>query len=428
MKITNKLRFFDITMMVISLVIGMGIFRAPATVALRAGNETLFYAAWILGGIIAMCGALGFAAIGRRMPVSGAYYRIFAQAFHPSIAFAINILILVSNAASSAGVAIIGAEYISAYFPGVHTSILASIMIIALFGVNLLGLRTSANVQNILIGIKVIMLLCVISAIGIVPEMQSTAPLIHNQGLMESFGLALIAVSFTYGGYQQTINFGGDIVDKGNTLPKAIILGVIIIISLYLCANAAYVHVIGFSQLAQAKSIAAIVVQSLFGNAGSLLLSAVLVISVFGYINVSMLSNPRVLQAMSEDGVLPKTWAKSKAEKGVHVFALIIFTLLSIICVFAGKSFETILNYTIFLDSIGLAVGISTLYRLKGEKISPLIHAATGFFIMSCLYTSCNIFIFDTQAGLYGSALFAAIFICGWFITKKSNVLTHHNV
>ena len=91
MKITNKLRFFDITMMVISLVIGMGIFRAPATVALRAGNETLFYAAWILGGIIAMCGALGFAAIGRRMPVSGAYYRIFAQAYHPSIAFAINI-------------------------------------------------------------------------------------------------------------------------------------------------------------------------------------------------------------------------------------------------------------------------------------------------------------------------------------------------
>jgi APA family basic amino acid/polyamine antiporter len=205
-------------------------------------------------------------------------------------------------------------------------------------------------------------------------------------------------------------------------LPKAIILGVIIIISLYLCANAAYVHVIGFSQLAQAKSIAAIVVQSLFGNAGSLLLSAVLVISVFGYINVSMLSNPRVLQAMSEDGVLPKTWAKGKAEKGVNVFALIIFTLLSIICVFAGKSFETILNYTIFLDSIGLAVGISTLYRLKGEKISPLIHAATGFFILSCLYTSCNIFIFDTQAGVYGSALFAVIFICGWFITKKSQV------
>ncbi|NBO70494.1 amino acid permease, partial [bacterium] len=88
----QQLRFFDITMMVISLVIGMGIFRAPATVAQRAGSEFVYYAAWITGGLIALCGAIGYAEIGKRMPISGAYYSIFAKAYSPALAFAINII------------------------------------------------------------------------------------------------------------------------------------------------------------------------------------------------------------------------------------------------------------------------------------------------------------------------------------------------
>ncbi len=421
----QQLRFFDITMMVISLVIGMGIFRAPATVAQRAGSEEIYYAAWIVGGLIALCGAIGYAEIGKRMPVSGAYYSIFAKAYSPTLAFAINIIILVSNAASIAGVAIIGAEYVMPYAMGLPSTIIASIFIIVLYGLNLLGLRTSATVQNILMVIKLLMLGAIISALGILPPTETmTAIQSHSGGIWESFGLALIAVSFTYGGYQQTINFGGEVRNNDTMLPRAIILGVVIIIGIYLLANLAYVQVIGFTELAQSKFIAAIMMERLFGSTAALIVSMIIMISVFGYVNISMLSNPRVISAMGRDGVLPKLFAQSDETKGVSVSALTVFTAISLISVYAGESFERILNYTIFIDSIGLGVGMATLYRLKGEPLSIMTHVIALIFISACVFTGLNIFMFDTNAGIYGSILFVTVMVLGFIITKRMSRIT----
>jgi len=416
----HQLRFFDITMMVISLVIGMGIFRAPATVAQRAGSEEIYYAAWIVGGLIALCGAMGYAEIGKRMPVSGAYYSIFAKAYSPTLAFAINIIILVSNAASIAGVAIIGAEYVMPYAMGLPSTIIASIFIIVLYGLNLLGLRTSATVQNILMVIKLLMLGAIISALGILPPTETMTTIqSHSRGIWESFGLALIAVSFTYGGYQQTINFGGEVRNNDTMLPRAIILGVMIIIGIYLLANLAYVQVIGFTELAQSKFIAAIMMERLFGSTAALIVSMIIMISVFGYVNISMLSNPRVISAMGRDGVLPKLFAQSDETKGVSVSALTVFTAISLISVYAGESFERILNYTIFIDSIGLGVGMATLYRLKGEPLSIMTHVVALIFVAACVFTGLNIFMFDTNAGIYGSLLFFMVLGIGFIISKK---------
>jgi len=410
-----QLNMFDVVMLVISLVIGMGIFRAPATVAARSGDEALFYLAWITGGIVAIAGALTFAAVGKAMPVSGAYYRIFASAYHPVVAFAVNIIILVSNAASAAGVAIIGAEYIAPWIPTVPTSLTATTMIVALYGLNLLGLRTSATVQNVLIGIKLLMLGCIIAALAVVEPAASAVgaqaartPLAHDMSMWESFGMALIAVSFTYGGYQSTINFGGEIRDSERRMPMAIIMGVVIITAIYLLANMAYVHVLGFETLASSQSIAAMVVERMFGSVGSSILSVVLVISVFGYVNVAMLSNPRVIQAMSLDGVLPRSLASGKSN-GVQQGALLSFTVLSIVSVYLGKTFETILNYTIFIDAIGLACGAATVYWLHARPLSGWVHTAAAIFILSCIYTAINMFLFDTQAAVTGVALFAGI-------------------
>src|SRR5688572_14020060 len=107
----NKLGLFDFTMIVVSLVIGMGIFRTPANVAAATPTPTIFFVAWIAGGLVALCGALTYAEIGSRLPVMGGYYKVFSYAYHPSIAFAINCIILVSNAASGAAVALVGSEY-----------------------------------------------------------------------------------------------------------------------------------------------------------------------------------------------------------------------------------------------------------------------------------------------------------------------------
>ena len=100
-------------MIVIGLVIGMGIFRTATTSAQAALTPGVYFAAWIAGGIIALCGALTYAEIGSRFPITGGYYKVFAECYHPSVAFAINCIILVSNVASLSGMALIGSNYIS---------------------------------------------------------------------------------------------------------------------------------------------------------------------------------------------------------------------------------------------------------------------------------------------------------------------------
>ncbi|MBU3680141.1 MAG: amino acid permease, partial [Candidatus Kapabacteria bacterium] len=221
-----QLRMFDLVMLVISLVIGMGIFRTPATVAATSGSETVFYLAWAAGGIIALCGALTFAEIGRRLPVTGAYYRVFAQAYHPHLAFGVNSIIIVSNAASAAGVAIIGAEYVSRMLPELPILPTACIFIGVLFLVNLAGLKASVTMQNVLIGIKIFLLAGIICApflVGTPPAVPEVVHTTQSASPLAAFGSALVAVAFTYGGYQSTINFGGDASSDGKRVSRAIL-------------------------------------------------------------------------------------------------------------------------------------------------------------------------------------------------------------
>src|ERR1043165_526430 len=163
----NKLGIFSFTMIMIGLVIGMGIFRTSKDAAGAALTPTIFFTAWIAGGIIALCGALTYAEIGSRYPVTGGYYKVFSYAFHPSIAFALNCSILISNAASISGVALIGAGYITKVVIGPEAAnwikvLIAMVAIFIFYRVNMLGLRMSARTQTVLILSKIGMIVMVI--------------------------------------------------------------------------------------------------------------------------------------------------------------------------------------------------------------------------------------------------------------------------
>ena len=167
MQSDHKLKVYSITMITVGLVIGLGIFRTATDSAQASLNPGIYFSAWILGGIIAICGALTFAEIGSRYPNTGGYYQIFAYAYHPALAFALNCVIIISNAAALAGVALIGSEYLSSAFPSWQLSDNARSMIaigsIALFyAVNLSGLKISSRILNVLMAIKIGILLMLI--------------------------------------------------------------------------------------------------------------------------------------------------------------------------------------------------------------------------------------------------------------------------
>ena len=379
----NKLGLFDFTMIVVSLVIGMGIFRTPANVAVHSPTPSIFFAAWLAGGLVALCGALTYAEIGSRLPVTGGYYKVFSYAYHPSIAFAINCVIIVSNAASGAAVALVGSEYITGVImPGVkdtgtiqvvHTAIaLAAIVIFYL--VNMLGLRLSAKTQVILTIIKITLILLLITPLFFAsnPSQSSFAIDSISPGLKEyikAFGLGLVAVSFTYGGYQQTINFGAEVDQPKRNIPRGIFIGIFIIIALYLTINYAYVRVIGFENLRiegqkDAPNIAAIMASKIFGVNAERILSAFLFLSVLAYINALLLSNPRVMFAMSEDKILPSAF-QQKNKRGALTLALTIFSVLAAVSVFWAKKFNTLLSFSIFLDSLGMVLSAGSIFIIR---------------------------------------------------------------
>lgn len=434
---SGKLNLFDLTMIVVGLVIGMGIFRTSSDAANAALSPTLFFIAWFAGGMVALCGALTYAEIGSRFPATGGYYKVFAECYHPSIAFAINCIILISNAASMSGVALIGSEYISqVIFPtppdSMTIAFIAMVPIVLFYIVNLMGLRLSSTAQNILMIIKIGMLVLLISSIFFVPGSadNDTVAAVRDFTTMDyikSFGVALIAVSFTYGGYQQTINFGDEVKEPKKTIPKGIFIGIIIIISLYLAVSYAYYNAIGFEQLKTSRGIASIVVEKMFGPAGRTIASVLLFIAVLAYVNVLLLSNPRVMYAMSQDGILPSAFKKKDEKKDVLTVSLTVFAAMGIIVLFFAKEFNQILSFTIFLDSIGMATSAATIfilrkrtkhldgtgiYKMKLYPLLPLIFIAAYIFVGTSI-------AFDTpDLALVGTGVFAVFLIIYFLVTR----------
>ncbi|MBI3509703.1 MAG: APC family permease [Bacteroidetes bacterium] len=373
----QPLRFFDLTMIVVSLVIGMGIFKTPASVAKVADSSNIFFLAWIIGGVVALSGALTFAEIGSRLPVSGGYYRIFSHCYHPAFAFMLNGTILISNAASVAGVALIGAEYITPHFlyedwnKETINLVVAVSMIVIFFGLNLLGLKTSSRTQNVLTVFKLVVVTALCFTVFFpsnetktVQEIISTGP--HS--FLKSLGLCLIPISFTYGGYQQTINFGGEVENAPRIMPRAIIAGMIVVTILYLSINFAYMHIIGFHSLKSAETIGQTLSAKILGNIGGKIFSLLLFFSVLAYVNIGLLSNPRVIMAMSEEKTLPAFFSYHSKKFNVPVWSLVAFTLVTVIVLFFAKTFDTLVNYVIFLDSSGFVFAAATIFILRYRK------------------------------------------------------------
>jgi len=441
----KQLSLFDLSMIVVSLVIGMGVFRTPVNVAAKAQIPELFYLAWFIGGFVAFCGALTYAEIGSRFPVTGGYYKIFSAAYHPSIAFAINCIVIISSAASVAAISIIGAEYLSKIILPVdkqtetYRVAIAIITILTFYFINLLGLKASSKTQNVLTVIKIGMILTLICAVFFGGQTETITPVFKTAtGALptwsdygKALGLCLIAVSFSYAGYAQTINFGGEIKEAKKVIPRAIIIGLTIIVILYLAINYVYVKVIGFEELKSAESIAAILASKIFGPAGFKALSVIIFFSVMGYINVNLLSNPRAMFAMGEEGALPKIFSKMNKKTEVMTISLTVFTLIAVVIIFFAKTFDKILNYTIFLECISMASSAATIFILRKRTAHldkktiytvPLYPILPIIFIAAYTFVAFSIYADDPNAALNGLYIFVGFlvvyFLSRWFNKK----------
>ena len=425
-RIEPRLGALDGAMIVVSLVIGVGIFRTPAMVAAATGSGALFLAAWGIGALVSAAGALAFAEIGARFPHAGAYYKVVAASFHPALAFALNWAQLLMQGAGAAGVAFLGAEYLLALATAGHpvepraVTATALALIGVLLGLNFLGIRSGARTQNLLSASK-LLLLAALAAAGLLWAPAAPEPTAHAPAAGGAAGLiaGLVAVFYTYGGYQQTMNMAGDLRDPRRSLPRAIGWGMAAVLALYLAINAAYLGALGLDRMASGKLVAADLARAGFGPLGQGIVSLAIFLSAAGFVNATLLQLPRSYFAMAEDGALPRAFlaVRRGAQTQDAALALVGVTML-VPALFLG-SFEKLLQYVMFTDALTLVTVASCLFVLRRRRIgeeegepfrTPGYPWLPGLFVAVLAAVALRVLWQETGLALAGLGILAAGF------------------
>jgi APA family basic amino acid/polyamine antiporter len=349
---------------------------------------------------------------------------------------------IIINGASAAVVGIIGAEYINPLLPltfqgdaGIKITVTA--IVLTLGTLNYLGIKMGAKTQNVLSMVKIGMMLVFCSAIfftsGATPA--AAVPAAIQPDWIKAISLSLVPVFFSCGGYQQTVNFGADINNPQRNLPKAVFTAMAIIIFLYLSINIVYVNVLGFEGVKNSKLVAAELAKAFLGDVGFKVTAITIFISVCGFINASLMSSPRMYHAMADDGVLPPVFKKVNPKTQTQEFALSFFVSIIIISLFLLQTFDKILNYVMFMDSLGLAMAGAAIFVLrKREKTLSVPYTGYRIFlypILPAIYIGFLLWVAygalaaDTQNALIGFGLFLSGFPL-YHVIKRFNKKNIH--
>ena len=400
-------------MAVVGGIIGGGIFRTPATVAERVGSSGMVLIAWVVGGVVALIGAFCFGELGQRRPQAGGGYVYLRETWGPLPAFLYGwTLVLVIATGAIAAVAVTFANYALA-LAGLSDRLtvpLAVGTIVVLAGINYVGVRPAAITQNIFTVLKLAALATLIGAgIFLAAPTASYRPL--SPSTASSFGAALVPILFTYGGWQQTNFIAEEIIEPEKNLPRALVLGVVIVVAVYLLANLAYLRVLGAQGLAASTAPAADVMVALLGPTGGKLIAAGIAVSTFGFLNLVILVTPRVLQAMAADGVF---FARLAVLHPVHrTPAAAIVALAGCAALLTlSKTFGQLVDYVTFGDWIffGLTVAGLFIYRAREPNAAfrvPGYPWTPALFVLAAAYVVVSVVVSNPKNAALGAALIA---------------------
>jgi len=420
----RRLGLFSATMAVIGGVIGGGIFRTPAEVARQVGTPGLILAAWVAGGLVALIGAFCFGALGRQYPKAGGGYVYLREAWGPLPAFLYGWgLLLVIATGAIAAVAVTFANYTLALLmlPQRFTMPLAVGAVVLLSGVNYLGVKPGAITQNILTVFKLVALAALIVA-GLAFVSSAPPAVAVSSGSIKSFGAALVAVLFTYGGFQQTNFIAEEIIEPEKNLPRALLLGVCGVVLVYVLANLAYLGALGPGGLAASMAPAADAMGRVAGDTGRVVMAAGIAASTFGFLNLCIMVTPRVFQAMAADGVFFPRLAELHPVYRTPAAAIVLQAAWASVLAVSG-TFGQLVNYVSFGDWIFFGLTVAGLYRLSanvraqvpGYPVTPIL------FIIASAYVVVSAVLAAPRDQLIGAGLLLLGVPLFWYWKRRSS-------
>jgi basic amino acid/polyamine antiporter, APA family len=360
---------------VINGVIGTGIFLTPATIARATGSGTEQMIAWLIGGVIALVGALCYAELGARRPTAGGGYIYLREAFGVIIAFVYGWnLLTVNYSGSLAALATIFAQYAGAALgvnvPDPRPYAVGTIVFLA--GINWFGIRSGAFTLNILTVLKLaaisVMIVVGLIARGAPPPTAAPAPL----SSLALLGI-LMPVLFSYSGWYHVNDIAGEIRDPQRNLPRAIVFAMLLITACYLLANLAYLAVLGHDGLASSKAPAADLMRRVLGEPGARLIAAGIAASTLGFCNVMLIGGARVFQVMGADGLFFRVAGRLHPRWRSPNIALLLLAAWAALLAVSG-TFDQLLTYSTVGDWLGIAAVIGTLFwyhRTPSAGVAP---------------------------------------------------------
>jgi len=374
----RRLRLFSGTMAVIGGIIGSGIFMNASIVAQRVGSAGLTIGAWILGGAIAMIGALCFAELGARLPRAGGGYAYLREAFGPLPGFLYAwALLLVMATGAIAAVAVTFATYATSLLglgPGLIKPIAVG-AILLLSAINIVGVSPGAVTQNLFTVLKLAALVVLIGAgifaaggtagAGGPGAADGVAPA-TGWATIVAMGTALVPVLFAYGGWQQTNFIAEEIIEPEKSLPRALILGTAAVVAVYVLANFTYLRALGAPGLAASQAPAADAMRRLIGPGGATLIAAGITVSTFGFLGLVILVSPRVYQALAADGLFFAAFARLHPKWRTPATAIVFQAAWGILLLGTG-SYGQLLDWVVFCDWIFFGLTVGTLFVLRGR-------------------------------------------------------------
>jgi APA family basic amino acid/polyamine antiporter len=419
------LSVFDGVMMLVGIVVGIGIFKTPALVAANSGSGATFIGLWVLGGLIALVGALCYAELGSSHASSGGEYHFLSKAYGEKLGMLFGwARCTIIQPGAIAAVAFVYGEYISEvinlgrYGFAIHGALAVAVLTC----VNLLGLREASWTQNLFAILAITALVLVIlAAFYVGPQPASAVVAKAPAAPFAAAGFAMVFIMLTFGGWNESAYLSGELRDVKRKMAPTLIWSILVITALYVLVNLGYLWVFGLQGLRDSKAIGADLMRLVAGSGGAIVLSLMITATALSTLNATIFTGARGYQALGQD--LPWLGYLSEWKGDKPANALLTQSALTLILIgfgaLARDGFETMTGYTApafwgFLFLVGVSVYV---FRSRGDVAKdgfkiPLYPVLPAIFCAACLWmcwSGINYALFLWSKSGYGIAGIGAI-------------------
>jgi amino acid transporter len=439
-KLQRRLGLWSAVAVLVGSTIGSGIFRAPSGVAQLVGDVPLFFTAWLVGGLVVLCGALTYGELAAAFPRSGGIYVFLREAWGPLPAFLFGwaeLLIIRPGAYGAIGITASAYALRTMGFDPAATSLtvpvldlairseqlLGAVFIATVATVNYFGIHRGAVLQNASTAFKVGALIALVVlgfAIGTAADVGEGGLLGQRAAVgLSPFLLAMVSILWAYDGWADVSFIAGEVKDPQRVLPRTFIIGTAIVVVLYLAANLVYLYLIPIESMKTAELVAADAARLLIGPVGATLVAGAIAISTFGTLNGTMMTSPRIFFAMAQDGMFPKVIGKVHPVTGAPTSAVLLAASLGTIFILIRQFTELAEQFIIGIwPFYALAVlGLFRLrarrqdlerpYRVPGYPVIPMLFLLGALFLLgNYLVSKPGAFLLDIGVILVGVPVF----------------------